>query len=77
MEAYRAYKDVISGNKLAEVIDLPDDLRTSELEILIFPIRSKNRKDKRKSFELEDLPAHSMGRIFTTLDRDSIYSNER
>ncbi len=77
MEAYRAYRDTIAGKRLAEVIDLPDDLKTTELEILLFPVRDRHREEKSKPFKIEDLPVHNMGRILSTLDRNTIYDNER
>ena len=77
MEAYRAYRDIIAGNKLAEVIDLPEELKSTELEIVLFPVRNQNREEKRKPFKIEDLPVHHMGRILSPLDRNTIYDNER
>lgn len=65
-----AYSEIIAGNRLAEVIDLPEDLKTSEVEVFIFPV-------KKQSIRVEDLPRHKMGRELSPVDRDHIYSNER
>ncbi len=42
-----AYKQIISRNKLAEVIDLPENLKTSELEVIILPMEGKEKKRKK------------------------------
>ncbi len=66
MEAYRAYRDIIAGNKLAEVIDLPEELKTIELEIVLFPLKNQNREEKRKPFKIENLPGQYDIRISST-----------
>lgn len=40
MEAYRV---IITGSNLTEVIDLPDRLRKSELEVIILPVVKEKR----------------------------------
>ncbi len=77
METYRAYKETIAGGKLAEVIDLPEELKASELEILILPVKKKQKRKKEPAINLDDLPTHHMGKVLSPLDRDSIYLNER
>lgn len=71
-----AYREIVAGNKLAKVIDLPEEFRTTDLEILVFPAKQEERK-KAKTISLKDLPKHDMGKVFSSLDRASIYLNER
>lgn len=73
-----AYKQIISGNKLAEVIDLPESLKTSELEVIIIPVENKEKETKKpQTIKLEDLPSHNLGRELLPVDREHIYTNER
>ena len=73
-----AYKQIISGNKLAEVIDLPENLKTSELEVIIIPVENKEKETKKpQTIKLEDLPSHNLGRELLPVDREHIYTNER
>ncbi len=67
------YREIINGNKLAEVIDLSKILRESELEVIILPLKNKNKK----KISLKDIPKHNMGKILTELDRNSIYLDDR
>lgn len=70
-----AYREIIAGSKLGEVIDLPEELKASELEVLIFPVKKKEKEDdKNQSINLDDLPSHNMGKVLSPLDRNSIYS---
>ena len=78
MRAYTTYKGTVAGNRLAEVmLDLPEELKTSELEVLIFPLKSDYRKEKPGLIKIDDLPLHNMGKVLSSLDRNSIYSDER
>jgi hypothetical protein len=73
-----AYREIIAGSKLAEVIDLPESLRDSELEVIILPVvKEKRYVEKKQSINLEDLPKHNMGKVLSPLDREHIYTNER
>jgi len=72
-----ALREIIAGSKLAEVIDLPEELKASELEIIVLPIRKDKEVEKNQSFNLEDLPKHKMGKGLSPLDRESIYTDER
>ena len=73
-----AYREIIAGSKLAEVMDLPENLRKSELEVIILPVvKEKRYVKKKKSINLEDLPKHNMGKVLSPLDREHIYTNER
>ena len=44
-----AYREIIAGSKLAEVMDLPENLRKSELEVIILPVVKEKRYVKKKS----------------------------
>jgi hypothetical protein len=73
-----AYREIMAGSKLAEIIDLPDELRTSEVEVIVLPVKEKDEQEKKnKTFNWDDLPKHDLGKVRFPLDRDSIYSNER
>ena len=73
-----AYREIIAGSKLAEVIDLPERLKKSELEVIILPVvKEKRQVGEKKSVNLEDLPKHNMGKVLSPLDREHIYTNER
>ncbi|HLP61575.1 MAG TPA: hypothetical protein VK186_22230 [Candidatus Deferrimicrobium sp.] len=77
-----ALREIIVGSRLAEVIDLPEEFKTSDLEIIILPlIEEKKKKSTDKihaiPINLSDLPRHKMGRELSKVDRDHIYSNER
>lgn len=73
-----AYREIIAGSKLAEVIDLPESLRKSEVEVIILPVEKKEKQvEKKQSINLEDLPKHNMGKVLSPLDREHIYTNER
>jgi len=73
-----AYREIIAGSKLAEVIELPENLRKSELEVIILPVMTEKRYvDKKRYITLEDLPRHNMGKVLSPLDREHIYTNER
>lgn len=74
-----AYREIIAGDKLAEVINLPEELKASELEVIILPIKKKKEKLKKKaeSINVKNLPRHNMGKVLIPLDRESIYSDER
>jgi len=39
-------RKVANSNILANVIDLPENLRNREVEILIFPLENRNTKDR-------------------------------
>jgi hypothetical protein len=63
---------------LAEVIDLPEEFKASELEVIILPVKNKEKPaEKAQSINLEDLPGHKLGRELSPVDRDHIYTNER
>lgn len=73
-----AYREIIAGSKLAEVIDLPERLRKSEVEVIILPVEKKEKQvEKKQTINLEDLPKHNMGKVLSPLDREHIYANER
>jgi hypothetical protein len=73
-----AYREIIAGSKLAEVIDLPERLRKSELEVIILPVEKKEKQtEKKQTINFEDLPKHKMGKMSSPLDREHIYTNER
>jgi hypothetical protein len=73
-----AYRQIITGDKLADVIDLPENLKKSELEIIIMPVEQKEKETKKtQTIKLEDLPSHNLGRELLTVDREHIYANER
>jgi hypothetical protein len=73
-----AYREIIAGSKLAEVMDIPESLRKSELEVIILPVMKEKRYvEKKQSINLEDLPKHNMGKVLSLLDREHIYTNER
>lgn len=75
MEAYREF---IAGNKLAEVMSLPEELKASELEVIILPIKKEEKQiEKDRPIKLEDLPRHKLGIELSPLDREHIYSDER
>ncbi|MGD2086233.1 MAG: hypothetical protein PVH61_08620 [Candidatus Aminicenantes bacterium] len=73
-----AIREIITGNKLAGIIDLPEEFKASELEIIILPVKNKKKPvEKTQPINLEDLPRHKMGRERSPIDRDHIYINER
>ena len=73
-----ALREIILGSKLAEVIDLPEEFKVSELEVIILPVKDKKKPTKKtQSINLEDLPRHKLGRELSPVDRDHIYTNER
>ncbi len=73
-----AYREVIAGDKLVGVIDLPEELRTAEVEVIVLPLKDKTGKEeKKKTFSLDNLPKHKLGKVVYPLDRESIYSDER
>lgn len=73
-----AYREIIAGSKLAEVIDLPERLKKSELEVIILPVEKKGKQaEKKQVVNLEDLPKHNMGKVLSPLDREHIYTDER
>ncbi len=80
-----ALREIIGGSRLAEVIDLPAEFKTSDLEVIILPlIKEKKKKLAEKihaihaiPIKLADLPRHKMGRELSKVDRDHIYTNER
>ncbi len=72
-----ALREIIAGSKLAEVIDLPEQLKTSVLEVIVLPVSKEKEVEKNQSFNLEDLPKHKMGKEFSPLDRENIYTDER
>ncbi|UCH95213.1 MAG: hypothetical protein JSV88_33905 [Candidatus Aminicenantes bacterium] len=73
-----ALREIILGSKLAEVIDLPEEFKASELEVIILPVKNKEKPaEKAQTINLEDLPRHKMGRELSPVDRDHIYINER
>lgn len=75
MEAYREY---IAGDRLSQIIDLPEKLKSAMLEIIILPTKLKKaKKSSRHTINWDDLPSHKLGREKMTLDRETIYSNER
>ena len=75
MEAYREF---IAGNKLAEVMSLPEELKTSELEVIILPKKKEDRQiEKKQPIKLEDLPRHKLGIELSPIDREHIYTDER
>lgn len=75
MEAYREF---IAGNKLAEVMSLPEELKASELEVIILPIKKEEKQiEKDQPIKLEDLPRHKLGIELSPLDREHIYTDER
>ncbi len=77
-----ALKEIIYGGRLAGVIDLPESFKTSELEVIILPLRKETKKKspgktQGRSVKLEDLPRHKMGKELIKVDRAHIYNNER
>jgi hypothetical protein len=73
-----AYREIIDGNKLASVVDLPEDLRKSEVEVIVLPVKDKaTHERKKKTFNWNNLPKHNMGKVLSPLDREHIYTNER
>ncbi len=75
MEALREF---ITGSKLADIIDLPEEFKISELEVIILPVKDKEKPvEKTQRINLEDLPRHKMGRELSPIDREHIYTNER
>jgi hypothetical protein len=45
----QAYREIIDGRKLRHIIDLPEELKRSEVEIIVLPVeKSKRRKKKGK-----------------------------
>jgi hypothetical protein len=73
-----AYREIITGKKLCQVIDLPDALRFSELEVIILPLNNKIKaKEKNILFNWADLPKHKMGKELSRIDRENMYSDER
>jgi hypothetical protein len=74
----QAYREIINGQKLAGIVDLPEELRESELELIVFPVERKEKKETPNSnINPEDLPRHKMGRVLKPLDRENIYSGAR
>jgi len=77
-----ALREIIVGSRLAEVIELPEEFKTSDLEVIILPLL-KEKKDTSAAkintipVKLVDLPRHKMGRELSIIDRDHIYTNER
>lgn len=68
-----AYREVVTGNKLVGVIDLPEELRTAEIEIIVIPARGIDRqREKTKTFNWDNLPKHNLGRVVYPLDRNTI-----
>ncbi len=67
------YKEIVGGDKLSDIFDLPEVLKESEVEVTISPIKEKGIR----KIDLADLPNHCMGKVLTTLDRDSIYLDVR
>jgi hypothetical protein len=77
-----ALREIIVGSRLAEVIDLPEAFKTSELEVIILPLEKEKKKKSTEKIQampikLEDLPRHKMGKELSKVDRDHIYTNER
>jgi hypothetical protein len=65
-----ALREIILGSKLAEVIDLPEEFKLSELEVIILPVKDKEKPTKKtQSINLEDLPRHKLGRELSPLAR--------
>ena len=72
-----ALREIIAGSRLAEIIDLPETFKTSELEVIILPLEKKNKKkstektEKKRpiSFNLEDLQKPKMGKELSKLDK--------
>lgn len=75
MEAYREY---IAGAKLAEVMSLPEELKESELEVIILPIKKEGKQiEEIQTIDPDDLPRHKMGTECWPIDREHIYADER
>jgi hypothetical protein len=77
-----ALREIIVGSRLAGVIDLPEAFKTSELEVIIMPLKKEKKKKSTEkiqttSIKLEDLPRHKMGKELSKVDRTHIYTNER
>jgi hypothetical protein len=77
-----ALREIIPGNRLAGVIDLPEAFKASDLEVIILPVEKKTKKKspektRTMSFKLEDLPKHKMGKELSKVDRAHIYDDER
>ncbi len=77
-----ALREIIVGSKLAEVIDLPETLKYSQLEVIILPLEKVKKKISTEKIQvtpvkLEDLPRHKLGKELSKVDRDHIYTNER
>jgi hypothetical protein len=69
-----ALREIIVGSRLAEVIDLPEAFKASELEVIILPIGKKKKKKSTKkiqatSVKLEDLPRHKMGKELSKVNK--------
>ena len=75
-----AYREIMPGDKLASIIDLPEDMKTSDCEVIVLPLEGKNKKKiekKTESFNWKNLPRHKMGKELSPINRENIYSSER
>ncbi len=71
-----AYREIMPGDKLASIIDLPEEMKTSDCEVIVLPLEGKNKK-KTESFNWKNLPRHKMGKELSPINRENIYSSER
>lgn len=44
----QAYREVINSKKLNNIVNLPEEMRDSEVEIIVLKISDKNRKKEEK-----------------------------
>jgi len=69
-----ALREIIVGSRLAEVIDLPEEFKTTDLEVIILPLTKEKKAklaDKINTIpvNLANLPRHKMGRELSIIDR--------
>jgi hypothetical protein len=60
-----AYREIMPGDKLASIIDLPEDMKTSDCEVIVLLLEGKNKKKIEKKtgpFNWKNLPRHKMGK---------------
>jgi len=43
----QAYREIIDGRKLRRIINLPEELKQSEVEIIVLSVEKSNRKKKK------------------------------
>jgi hypothetical protein len=43
----QSYREIIDGRKLRHIINLPEELKRSEVEIIVLPVEKSKRKKKK------------------------------